>query len=864
MNSNQENKEETAIYWTFGNAAFDEARRQLKVDNKLIEIEQRPLDVLAYLLRHAGEVVTKQELMEAAWPGMVVVDNALTNAIGKLRKALGDDGNKIIATQHRVGYRLYASVRRKTIAAIAPESQLKAGDRVLGREHWALSENLSRSERAEVWLAQHAKTGEQRVFKFSLDGTRLASLKREVTIYRLLKDALGERDDFVRILDWNFDLAPYYLECEYVGPNLVSWAEQQGGLDQVSLDERIAIIAQVAETVGEAHRIGVLHKDLKPSNILMFHDGKSWRPKVADFGSGRLLDPDQLAGLGVTQLGFTVTQAFGSASDSGTPLYLAPEILNGSGPSTASDIYALGVMLFQLATGDLTATLAPGWEARIEDPILKQDIAQAAQIDVAHRTPSAVALAQALANRVSRRRELVAAEQRQQQAEQLERQLERVRARRPLQFGLVGVLTVAVAVTSWLYVDAANSRDSAELNARISRKVSEFLNDDLLALVSPLRGGRADISLIEAVDIAAAKIPNRFASEPLARSEIQRNLSAAYVRASKFDAALNLAAEAVATLETSVGTNDLRTVKAKLDLARSHTARSEFEQAEAILDGLNQDAVQQDAEVHVLFLLNRSHLHSLRHEYDPALELAQRAQMRLGGMDQPSPGLVAFADTRLASVLSRVGRNDEAIELLRRMAEDARQEFGDLHARTLDLRFQLGTSLTTADRQDEAVPILEDTLTKQGEVIGTESEGYGDTANMLAYAYGGLELWDKAIAVIEPVHQQLTRDRGSDDFQTLWAFLSLIEAKAETGNYAWVLQHVDSGISDSSKTNGAEHPLTLLLRLHRATAQAQLAPQVDLTAELDALAAYTDKMQAAGVSTWEADINAVRAYQPPN
>ncbi len=58
---------------------------------------------------------------------------------------------------------------------------------------------------SEVWLAENPKTREQRVFKFAADGARLKGLKREITISRFLRESLGDRPEFVRILEWNFE-----------------------------------------------------------------------------------------------------------------------------------------------------------------------------------------------------------------------------------------------------------------------------------------------------------------------------------------------------------------------------------------------------------------------------------------------------------------------------------------------------------------------------------------------------------------------------------------------------------------------------------------------------------------------------------
>ena len=77
--------------WRFADCEFDESTRQLRVHGQLVELESKPLDVLQQLLLHAGEVVTKEELIESVWPGTNVVDGSLATAISKLRKAMGDE-----------------------------------------------------------------------------------------------------------------------------------------------------------------------------------------------------------------------------------------------------------------------------------------------------------------------------------------------------------------------------------------------------------------------------------------------------------------------------------------------------------------------------------------------------------------------------------------------------------------------------------------------------------------------------------------------------------------------------------------------------------------------------------------------------
>src|SRR6516164_6413005 len=84
-------RDHSARLWKFANCEFDELRRELRVSGGTVDLEAKPLEVLSHLLQHAGEVVTKDELLESVWPGTAVVDGSLATAISKLRKAIGDE-----------------------------------------------------------------------------------------------------------------------------------------------------------------------------------------------------------------------------------------------------------------------------------------------------------------------------------------------------------------------------------------------------------------------------------------------------------------------------------------------------------------------------------------------------------------------------------------------------------------------------------------------------------------------------------------------------------------------------------------------------------------------------------------------------
>jgi DNA-binding winged helix-turn-helix (wHTH) protein/serine/threonine protein kinase/tetratricopeptide (TPR) repeat protein len=484
--------------WRFADCELDERRRELRVMGTAVDIEAKPLEVLRQLLLHAGEVVTKNELLESVWPGLAVVDGSLATAVSKVRKLL--DTDDVIVTVPRVGYKVAVPVHcRSAVPATAPVLPFLAGQTVPGRDQWRLVRRLDPSAANDVWLAEHPKTHETRVFKFATDELHLKGLKREVTVARLLRESLGDRADFVSVLEWNFDRPPYFIESEYSGRSLAEWAQDQGGPSAIPLDLRLKLFVDVASAVAAAHALDLLHKDLKPANILVASgaDG-SPQVKIADFGSAALLVPARLSALGITNLGFTQPSGNDAGILTGTLMYLAPEVLAGQSPTAISEVYALGVLLYQLAAGDFRKPLAPGWEADIADPLLRQDIADAACGDPQRRLKSVSALLErvtGLDRRHNERRDLEIRAERARAAEW--RRLRAGAARRWLPVGGVALLAAVLTGVS-LYRDRATAETSVRTVAVLPLQNTaadpsiEFLKvafaDEIATILSRARG----------------------------------------------------------------------------------------------------------------------------------------------------------------------------------------------------------------------------------------------------------------------------------------------------------------------------------------------------------------------------------------
>jgi serine/threonine protein kinase/class 3 adenylate cyclase/dienelactone hydrolase len=292
----------------------------------------------------------------------------------------------------------------KAKRAVAPTDEEALGWRpaagliIPGHDHWVLVDHLGVGGFGEVWLASNSHSGEKHVFKFCFQPDRVRGLKREVVLFRLLKETLGDREDIARVLDWEFEKAPYFIEAEYSeGGDLKQWAEEQEGIENVPLDTRLDVVGQVARALSAAHGAGVLHKDVKPTNILLTKGAEKPRAILTDFGIGLLTDPNALKEKGITATGLTETLVAGSSSStSGTGMYLAPELHEGKAPSAKSDIFSLGVVLYQMVVGDLSRSIASGWERDVDDLVLREDIAACVDRDPENRLDDAAELADRL------------------------------------------------------------------------------------------------------------------------------------------------------------------------------------------------------------------------------------------------------------------------------------------------------------------------------------------------------------------------------------------------------------------------------------------------------------------------------------
>ena len=202
---------------------------------------------------------------------------------------------------------------------------------------WRLGEKLGAGGMGEVWAAERIEGGFTQRAAVKLVRSGVSSLeiaarfRRERQVLARLSHAA-----IARLLDGGVapDGRPWFAMERVDGEPITDHVRARG----LSLAARLRLLIEVARAVDAAHRSLVVHRDLKPSNILVTPAGE---PKLLDFGLAKLLEPENEA-----QLTRSDMRAL-------TPAYAAPEQIYGEAVTVATDVYALGVLLYELVTGEL-------------------------------------------------------------------------------------------------------------------------------------------------------------------------------------------------------------------------------------------------------------------------------------------------------------------------------------------------------------------------------------------------------------------------------------------------------------------------------------------------------------------------------
>lgn len=599
------------------------------------------------------------------------------------------------------------------------------------RPHWSVERKLGEGGFGEVWLAEHLKTRARRVFKFCYEASRLRSLQREITLFRLLKEELGERDDIARILDWNFEEAPYFVESEYTpGGDLAQWCEEQGGLEEVPLDVRLEIVAQVATALAAAHSVGVLHKDVKPANVLITPD-REGRPRalLTDFGVGAVLERERLAAAGITVLGLTAMTEEGPSSTTGTRLYMAPELLEGKTATLQADVYALGVVLYQMVVGDLTRALAPGWRRDVEDELLCEDVALAVDGSPERRLANPLRIAERLRTLPSRRQEREAQRREREASRRAREALAKSRKRRKLVAAVIAVLALfAGAMTyqaSRIAEEASRARneaDRANHEAEVAQQVLGFMVN-LFEVSDPAIAQGDTVTARELLDQGADKIRGELAEQPLTRARLMDTIGTVYHQLGLYEPAEPLLEEALAIRREQLGNEDAAVARSLVNVAELHRARGRYPEAEPL--------------------------------YDRSLKTLEAAL----GPDHPD---LVKGLNGLGIVYWQQGRYEEAGALYRRsleILEHAGQGEGSEAAGIVN---NLALLHLVHGRHEEALQLFERALGLLETTHGPEDPGVAETLDNLGAVYQAQERYEAAERSYRRAHEIRTKILAPD------------------------------------------------------------------------------------------------------
>jgi eukaryotic-like serine/threonine-protein kinase len=246
----------------------------------------------------------------------------------------------------------------ETAVPDAAQAEHQAGQTV-GR--YRLLEFVARGGMAEVWRAQALEGPAQRVVALKLP---LAHRLGSVAAARFAREgeilASLAHPHIAPLYDAGVAQGGTpYLAMEWVaGKNLMAWCDEH----HLGVRERLGLFLQVLDAVAYAHAHLVIHRDLKPSNILVSEEGQV---RLLDFGIAKMLAADQRA---------EVTELTQQAGRMMTAAYAAPEQVSGQTLTPAADVYALGVLLFELLTGQRPYKLKFQSAAQLEQAIEAADV----------------------------------------------------------------------------------------------------------------------------------------------------------------------------------------------------------------------------------------------------------------------------------------------------------------------------------------------------------------------------------------------------------------------------------------------------------------------------------------------------------
>jgi tetratricopeptide (TPR) repeat protein len=630
--------------------------------------------------------------------------------------------------------------------------------------------------------------------------------------------------------------------------------------------EAAALLEILARAVDAAHRAGVVHRDLKPGNILLTADGV---PKVGDFGLAKFLNADG---------GRTVT-----GEVLGSPSYMAPEQAGGRtrevGP--AADVYALGAILYQALTG------RPPFlgESQLETLklVVSDDVVPPRRLRPGVPRDLETICLRCLEKEPSRRYLDALA-----MSDDLRRYLDgrAILARRTgpagrawrwcrRNPGLAGASLAAAALLATLLVGAVASamidrarrdriaedlvrirRSEAEARAERDRAVAakaeaqrsrfemqavlDFLQNRILAAARPQdqEGGLGrDVSLRTAIDTAATGIEGAFRGQPAVEASIRTALGETYYYLGEPKPALEQTERAVALRRQVLGRDHPDTLKASDNLAHFYMDVGRVDEAIALLsDSLarRRAALGPDDPATITSKNDLAVIYQAAGRLPEALPLYEEAlrQRRTKlGPDHPD---TLYSINNLASVYRVLGRFPEALPLYEEALRRRRATLGPGHPDTLMSMNNLGNFYRDLGRYPEGITVLSEALAKQRDRLGFDHPDTLLTMSNLALCYEDAGRIPEAIPLLEETLRRRKSKLGPDHPETLVSMSNLAVGYRRVGQIDEALSLLRETLERRRATRGPEHPQTLrsasnLASAYLATDAARAEPLVRKT-----------------------------------
>lgn len=547
-----------------------------------------------------------------------------------------------------------------------------------------------------------------------------------------------------------------YLVMEHVdGLPLTEYCHQQ----RLDVRDRLRLLCKVCDGVQEAHRHLIVHRDIKPDNILVTAAGE---PRLIDFGIARELaqDADPVAS------GATLYSAM-------TPAYASPEQVRHLPLTTSSDVYSLGIVLYQLIAGRRPYELAGLSPADIERAVchaepaplrhglrdaelsqaerqrrlaqvgndLERIVAKALHKEPARRYGSAEALADDLRRYLDGRPVVAHPDSR------WYRSVKFVRRHR-LGVSLAALALCAVFAAAGVALHQAGSARRASVD---TQRANAFLVD-VLNLSDPYTTG-GELTLAEAMQRATAMVDTRFADRPELAADLRLTLAESLFRSGRVDEAETHLERTVSDTGALFGADSPRHVRALVSLAALRRDQGRYPEAERLYQDaqarIERSAWRDDA-LHSRLLNDLGLLHLVKEDYATADRFLRRAAdvdaramlpvddyaraQTVANLAQAARGLgdyeraealyaqaqaiferehpdgspqIAVVLNNRASLARRRERPDEALELQRQAVEMHRKSFSGDHVMVLVPTVNLARQYVDLDRPDEALPYAE-------------------------------------------------------------------------------------------------------------------------------------------------------------